>query len=328
MPIDRAKFDELIDEGFTVDEIVEFEKKRQSESKPTVNPYGDEEPEEQTPVDLTSIFSSSSPVPNIDEGKIPSFMEIMRNKNLDLGQKISRVIPTKTEDLIKSQKEAYGPVAQGANSALFGFPKFAAGKISPELKAELFPEQSTLLGKVGTGIMSAGGLLEGGGMQAGRFLSKYGIKGLQKISPKAFAAESAKVGLKAERGAVSARQKAVLLRNSLRSGIEGGTVAGTQIFDEDTSLSKQLFQAAGGATLGAGFSMMGQGLSKLGRNIKSSKKSILKSGKERIERIGEKETRESNLLLEQTGLKKSEELKKIDESIKETSAFKKETLFK
>lgn len=129
--------------------------------------------------------------------------------------------------LITAQKEYVGPVAQAANTAAFGIPKFIANKVNPEFAKQMFAEQSTPAGK------------------ARRFLGEataYTTGGAAQLGAKTYAGITGKLGEK-------------FLPRVLAGATAGAVGAGSQITDPEMQykdfLSRQGTQAAGGALTGA-----------------------------------------------------------------------------
>lgn len=181
---------------------------------------------------ITKILSSSRPIP-------------------DTGDPIINA-------LLTTQKEFVGPIVQGANTALFGLPKFVSNKISPQFSEETFPEQSTLLGKtsrVGSEIL---GLFGGAGA---RLSAKIGAKAIPRVA--------SNIGLKSLPGTISAFKRANLAKNIGRGALEGAVFGGVQIFDPETTLEQQVLQSGAGAIGGAVIPALGSGTKKLVRQFKN-----------------------------------------------------------
>lgn len=68
------------------------------------------------------------------------------------------------QDIVQGiYRENYAPVMHGLSTLGFGLPKAIVGKVSPQAKEAIFPEQTSLGGKALRGVSEVGGALLGGG---------------------------------------------------------------------------------------------------------------------------------------------------------------------
>lgn len=140
------------------------------------------------------------------------------------------------DKLLFLQKEIVSPLAQGANTAAFGLPKFIANKLDPEMAMQIFAQQSTLGGKALRFGSEAAGYIGGGASKLGQ--------GAATATGKALTKKLGTSGLASK-----------TLSNIL-SGAVGGAVGGaSQITDPEASyrdlMKRQSIQAGGGALAGA-----------------------------------------------------------------------------
>ena len=190
---------------------------------------------------LTDILSSSEPTPDTGDPVINALLGI--------------------------QKEFVGPLAQGANTAALGIPKFLTRAIGGEdAMKQTFAEQSTGLGKTARFGSEVAGLFGGG---AARLAGKAG---------KAFAPPLAKKAVEGGIGlgipAAKMRGRAVLINKILRGAIEGSVFGGAQLDvsgQGQPTVGGQLGQAATGGAFGAVIPMVGSKMKGLGRGIKKFK---------------------------------------------------------
>ena len=250
---------------------------------------------------LKEIFSSSEPVGRIPEGEREDVRTILSRKDIPLKDKLTLMLPTDTtENLIKKQKEVVGPGSGFISDALFGLPKLAAKRFG--VAEEIFPEQSTLGGKIQRFIGGAAGLMGGG---AAKLATKAGslFKGAtQRFLPKTV---EEGVGLVAPKGMVTARRHALAVRDAIKGGVEGGTFGLTQqgLAGEDSS---QVQQGMGGFVLGSAGSLAGKAI---GEGVTGARKFFRPKRVERPIDVVIKQTKSN-----------------IDEAIKKTNELKKETL--
>lgn len=161
--------------------------------------------------------------------------------------------------LVKNLKGAYAeslaPVVHGASTLAFGIPKAVAAKTGT--RETIYPEQTTLEGKINRAIFEGIGFMGGGALKLG---AKAGAKLLPKIT---------REGLK---------RKA--LRAATTFGVAGAAQIPEKTFIQPLSeTGTQIAAQAGtGAILGATGEAIGAGGVKLGRKIKEIKSKI-KTGK-------------------------------------------------
>lgn len=196
----------------------------------TLRLTGDSHP---TEAELNEIFTSSN------SRSIPSLTEQLSSSAAQqaTGDEV-------IDALLFAQKEVVGPLAQGANTAAFGLPKFLTQKIAgEEFAQQAFPQQSTGLGKLARFGSEATGLIQGGA-------AKLGTMAASKILPKT----ASGVGLKAAKetpGAIRGSLRTMALKQAGRGAIEGGVAGASQIIDPDLDIQQQLGQGVVGAGLGA-----------------------------------------------------------------------------
>lgn len=152
MALTQEQFQKARQAGFSTDQIIDFEKKRNTQL-------------DNAPVDnqnsLTRTLSTSA-------------------KQKPSGDPV-------IDALIFAQKEIVGPLAQGANTAAFGIPRAITKAVAgDEFAKQAFPQQSTGLGKTLRFGSEATGLIGGGTGQiatriAQRMIPKTGAKLGQKI---------------------------------------------------------------------------------------------------------------------------------------------------
>lgn len=176
--------------------------------------------------------------------------------------------PQKTGDplidfMLFTQKEVVGPLAQGANTAAFGLPKVIANKINPEFSKQMFPEQSAMGGKILRGTADLAGLVGGGAAKLGQSVSQRLIpQVVSNIGLKDILAKRAAVG------AIDTFRRLKLVRDVGRSALSGAIFGASQIFGDETSLSRQTSQAIGSSLFGAATPIVGAGLKGLVKGYK------------------------------------------------------------
>lgn len=139
-------------------------------------------------------------------------------------------------------REAVSPALSGVSTALGGYPKQL---LSPERRAEIFPEQESDIGKVWRIGAEAAGLLGGVGAKAGAYVGK-------KLVPEV----SKKIGLNAgllRMQVIDARKRALAFRDVSRQIVENatfGAVQATSSEESGVSVGGQASQAVGAGALG------------------------------------------------------------------------------
>ena len=279
--------------------VVRFDSKPSSQDIEEVSQqFGGTQP--QPARDLTSVLSSSKPIPETGDPVITRLLNL--------------------------QKEFVGPVAQGVNTAAFGLPKFLANKLGGQQFAqETFPEQSTTGGKFRRAGAEGLGLFQGGAAQLAR-------TGGAKLAPSLLS----KVGLNLQKGTMAARRSAVLANKITRNAIEGAIFGGTQILGDEATLGGQVGQAVGGGLFGAAIPAIGSrfGVKKAGKKIittgkiaRGIKKFRTPTRTASIEGLTGKARKEAAgkllSLKEETAMRINE----LDDVISKTNRIKKETFF-
>lgn len=163
----------------------------------------------------------------------------------------SEKIPDTGDPLINAglylQKEWLGPAVQGINTAAFGLPKLAAQRFDPNLAKDMFPEQSTFMGKTRRLGSEAIGLMYGGSGKLGQ--------------------AGAKLGTKAFGDGVTG--------HIMSGGLGGGLTGVSQIFDPKGSnediLKRQAIQGAGSALAGITYNTLAPFLKKVASGVKNMK---------------------------------------------------------
>lgn len=141
----------------------------------TLKLTGDSAPTEQ---ELNDIFGRMTAVPKQNN----------LTKILSTSEPVRKTGDPVIDALIFGQKEIIGPVARGANTALFGIPRAITRKVAGEDYAkQAFPEQSTTGGKILRAGSEVAGFTAGPGRAAtatargtGRILGRTAVRGLTK----------------------------------------------------------------------------------------------------------------------------------------------------
>lgn len=220
---------------------------------------------------LIQELSDEDLLGELEQGDISSLSDEQLLK--ELKPKKGGFFETLTKTLVgispETVREVPGIAASVASTAAFGIPKALVKRFAPQLEEKIFPEQETIAGK---GIRVAG--------EAGAFMFGGAAKLAAKVG--SLVPKLAGVGLKAAPGVVSARRKALLIRNSLRATAEGVTFGGTQILGEG-EFGEQATQA-GILGLISGFaSPFGRGVGKIvtgRRKVKAIKAGLKKTPEE------------------------------------------------
>lgn len=214
-------------------------------------------------------------------------------------------------------KETAGAIRRGVSTAGFGIPEFAVGKFAPELKERIFPEQITGPGKAIRFGAEAAGLFGGGAAGAAKFVGG--------LIPKV----AGGIGLGGQiPRIISARKRAIALRNALRGAAEAGTFGATQITDipgteEGVTLGGQAKQAGVGATLGLAFGAFAPGIRGAARAFKKfrtpTKTPSIRVVTERVKLTGKE-------VIEKIKIDREQALARINKQIPSVRAESKEAL--
>ena len=219
--------------------------------------------------------------------------------------------------LLNVQKEFVGPLAQGANTAAFGIPKFLVRKIAGEdFAQQAFPEQSTTGGKFLRFGSEVTGLFQGGAAQLSQ---KAGAK----LTPSVLG----KIGLGLAKGEGAARRSAVLANKITRGAIEGAVFGATQLDvtgKGQPTIGGQLGQATAGATFGAAIPFIQTGVGRVARGIKKFRTPTKPSP------VGALTRRAKGIKAEQAGSLQEQTriaLTELDDAIRNARTAKKTTFF-